>query len=207
MLESIGPAAKWDTDTEEQSLRLKLDLHTHVWEAFNFQPPSLEIAEKVVRQIKNAGIDGIGITDHHNKDWSFEFRELVEQHFPGEVVIIPGWEIEVRPEQNPFAEYQVAELFLPPMDGREGGVFRTYCHPGYYSPETLIEQDIHAIEIDNYIHNWHIRKPLVREKANIYGLMVTEVSDAHNLENIGLRYTEVDLKELYERAMHPVGAR
>ena len=205
--ESKGPAAKWYTDTEEQSLRLKLDLHTHVWEAFNFQPPSLEIAEKVVRQIKNAGIDGIGITDHHNKDWSFEFRELVEQHFPGEVVIIPGWEIEVRPEQNPFAEYQVAELFLPPMDGREGGVFRTYCHPGYYSPEILIEQDIHAIEIDNYIHNWHIRKPLVREKANIYGLMVTEVSDAHNLENIGLRYTEVDLKELYERAMHPVGAR
>ena len=59
------------------------------------------------------GIDGIGITDHHNKDWSFEFRELVEEHFPGEVVIIPGWEIEVRPEQNPFAEYQVAELFLP----------------------------------------------------------------------------------------------
>ena len=141
-------------------MKLKLDLHTHVWEAFNFQPPSLEIAEQVVRQIKAAGIDGIGITDHHNKDWSFEFRELVEQHFPGEVVIIPGWEIEVRPEQNPFAEYQVAELFLPPMDWMEGGTFRTYCHPGYYSPEIIIEQNIHAIEIDNYIHNWHIRKPL-----------------------------------------------
>ena len=56
----------------------------------------------------------------HNKDWSFELRELVEEHFPGEVVIIPGWEIEIRPEQNPFAEYQVAELFLPPMDGKEG---------------------------------------------------------------------------------------
>ena len=139
-------------------MKLKLDLHTHVWEAFNFKPPSLEIAEKVVLQIKAAGIDGIGITDHHNKDWSFEFRELVERHFPGEVMIIPGWEIEVRPEQNPFAEYQVAELFLPPMGGREGGVFRTYCHPGYYSPEIIIEQDVHAIEIDNYIHNWHIRK-------------------------------------------------
>ena len=62
-------------------MKLKLDLHTHVWEAFNFQPPSVEIAEKVVRKIKEAGIDGIGITDHHNKDWSFEFRELVEQHF------------------------------------------------------------------------------------------------------------------------------
>ena len=187
-------------------MTLKLDLHTHVWEAFNFQPPSLEIAEKVVAKIKSAGIDGIGITDHHNKDWSFEFRELVERHFPGEVIIIPGWEIEVRPEENPFAEYQVAELFLPPMDGMEGGVFRTYCHPGYYSPEIIIEQDIHAIEIDNYIHNWHIRKPQVREKAIAHALMLTEVSDAHNLENIGLRYTEVDLKDIYDRAVRPVGA-
>ena len=187
-------------------MKLKLDLHTHVWEAFNFQPPSLEIAEKVVRQIKAAGIDGIGITDHHNKDWSFEFRELVEQHFPGEVVIIPGWEIEIRPEQNPFAEYQVAELFLPPREGADGGVFRTYCHPGYYSPEIIIEQDVHAIEIDNYIHNWHIRKPLVKEKASEHGLLLMEVSDAHNLENIGLRYTEVDLQELYDRAVKPAGA-
>ena len=185
-------------------MKLKLDLHTHVWEAFNFQPPSVEIAEKVIRQVKAAGIDGIGITDHRNKDWSFEFRELVEQYFPGEIVVIPGWEIEVRPEQNPFAEYQVAELFLPPMDGMEGGVFRSYCHPGYYSPEIIIEQDIHAIEIDNYIHNWHIRKPQVRDKASAHGLILTEVSDAHNLENIGLRYTEIELSELYERAAKPI---
>ena len=185
-------------------MKLKLDLHTHVWEAFNFQPPSLEIAEKVIRQVKSAGIDGIGITDHHNKDWSFEFRELVEEYFPGEIVVIPGWEIEVRPEQNPFAEYQVAELFLPPMDGMEGGGFRNYCHPGYYSPEIIIEQDIHAIEIDNYLHNWHIRKPQVREKASTHGLILTEVSDAHKLENIGLRYTEIELSELYERAVKPV---
>ena len=110
----------------------------------------------------------------------------------------------MRPEQNPFAEYQVAELFLPSMDGMEGGVFRSYCHPGYYSPEIIIEQDIHAIEIDNYIHNWHIRKPQVRDKATTHGLILTEVSDAHNLENIGLRYTEIELSELYERAVKPV---
>ena len=185
-------------------MKLKLDLHTHVWEAFNFQEPSLEIAEKVIRQVKSAGIDGIGITDHRNKDWSFEFVELVEEYFPGEIVVIPGREIEVRPEQNPFAEYQVAELFLPPMDGMEGGVFRSYCHPGYYSPEIIIEQDIHAIEIDNYIHNWHIRKPQVKETATTHGLILTEVSDAHNLENIGLRYTEIELSELYRRAAKPV---
>jgi hypothetical protein len=179
-------------------VKVKLDLHTHVWEAFNFQPPSLEIAEKVIAQIKSRGIDGIAITDHHNKAWAFEFRELVERHFPGEVIIIPGWEIEVRPAHSPFDEYQVGELFLP-----NGGVFRTYCHPGYYSPNIIIEENIHAIEIDNYIHNWHIRKPQVKEIAEAYSLMTLEVSDAHNLENIGLRYSEVELEELYRRAMLP----
>jgi hypothetical protein len=177
-------------------LKLKLDLHTHIWEAFNFQPPSLDIAEKVIAQIKSSGIDGIAITDHHNKDWAFEFRELVERNFPGEAIIIPGWEIEVRPPYSPFDEYQVAELFLP-----QGGMFRVYCHPGYYSPNIIIENNIHAIEIDNYIHNWHIRKPLVQEVAESHSLMTIEVSDAHNLENIGLRYTEVEMEELYRRAM------
>lgn len=176
-------------------MKVKLDLHTHLWEAFNFQPPDQGMAEKVVGRIKAQGIDGIAITDHRNKDWSFEFRDLVERSYPGEVIIIPGWEIEVRPPQNPFAEYQVAELFLP-----GGGTFRSYCHPGYYSPEIIIEDGIHAIEIDNYIHNWHIRKQQVTEVAETHDLLVLEVSDAHNLENIGLRYTELELEELYRRA-------
>ncbi len=176
-------------------MKVKLDLHTHIWEAFNFQPPNESMAEKVVGQIKARGIDGIAITDHHNKDWAFEFKDLVDRCYPGEVIIIPGWEIEVRPPQNPFAEYQVAELFLP-----DGSTFRSYCHPGYYSPEIIIEDGIHAIEIDNYIHNWHIRKQQVAELAQAHGLLILEVSDAHNLENIGLRYTEVEMEELYRRA-------
>ena len=176
-------------------MKLKLDLHTHIWEAFNFQPPSLEIAEKVITQVKSQGIDGIAITDHHNKDWAHEFRELINTHFSGEIIILPGWEIEIRPPEYPFEEYQVSEIFLP-----EGGIFRIYCHPGYYSPNIIIEDNIHAIEIDNYIHNWHIRKPQVREIAEAYSLLTVEVSDAHNLENIGLRHTEIELEELYKRA-------
>ena len=179
-------------------MKLKLDLHTHVWEAFNFQPPDDSMAEKVVAQIKSAGIDGIAITDHHNKEWSYQFRDLVERLYPGEVTIIPGWEIEVRPQRNPFAEYQVAELFLP-----GGRVFRSYCHPGYYSPDIIIDDNIHAIEIDNYIHNWHIHKEQVAEIALAHDLLVLEVSDAHILENIGLRYTELELEELYRRAAPP----
>ena len=176
-------------------MKLKLDLHTHIWEAFNFQPPSVEMAAQVVNQVKLKGIDGIAITDHHNKDWAYEFKELAEEHFPGQMVIIPGWEIEIRPPHSPFDEYQVTELFL-----ENGSIFRTYCHPGYYSPNIIIEENIHAIEIDNYIHNWHIRKPQVQAIADSYGLMTVQVSDAHNLENIGLRYTEVTLQELHDLA-------
>ena len=177
-------------------MKVKLDLHTHIWEAFNFQPPSLSIAEKVIAQIKSQGIDGIAITDHHNWEWAAEFRELVEKHYPGEVIIIPGWEIEKRPPHSPFDEYQVSELFLP-----GGGVFRNYCHPGYYTPNIVIEADIHSIEIDNYHHNWHIRKPQVREVADQHSLLTVEVSDAHVLENVGVRHTEIELEELYRRAM------
>ena len=83
-------------------MKVKLDLHTHIWEAFNFQPPSLDIAEKVLAQIKAQGIDGIAITDHHNRDWAFEFRDLVEAKFPGQAIIIPGWEIEIRPPPEPL---------------------------------------------------------------------------------------------------------
>ena len=82
----------------------------------------------------------------------------------------------------------------------DGGVFRIYAHPGYYSPKIIIEEGVHAIEVDNYIHNWHIRKPLVTQIAQSHDLMLVEVSDAHNLENIGLRYTEVDMEELHRRA-------
>ena len=147
-------------------------------------------------RIQACRIDGIAITDHHNKEWSFEFRSLVEKHFPGEAIIIPGWEIEGRPEENSFAKYQVAELFLP-----YGRVFRSYCHPCYYSPEIVIERNVHGIEIDNYIHNWHIRKAQVDQIAQINRLLLLEVSDARSLDNIEVRYTDVDLVELYSRAV------
>ena len=67
---------------------VKLDLHTHIWEAFNFQDPSPSIAERVVTEIKKKGIDGIAITDHHNYEWSFKFKELVEELYPSEVIIL-----------------------------------------------------------------------------------------------------------------------
>ena len=176
-------------------MKVKLDLHTHVWEATEFSPPSPEVVERVIRQIKSRGIDGIAITDHHNKDYAFAFKELADAHFPGQVIIIPGWEINVRPSKSPFDEYHMGELFLP-----GGRVFRSYCHPGYYTPNIVMEDDIQAIELANTGHNWHIRRKQVEEIARERDLLLFQVSDAHNLESIGKSYTEVDMEDLYRRA-------
>ncbi len=179
---------------------MKLDLHTHIWEATGFAPLTSEVAQRVIQQIKDMGIDGIAITDHRNKDYGFAFKELVDSEFPGQIVVIPGWEIEVRfgPERND--EYQVVELFLP-----DGGTFRSYCHPGYPSLQIVVD-NVQAIEIDNLQHNWHIDKKKVEEVAQEHDLMLLKVSDAHRIEDVGRNFTEVDLKELYDRARPAGGA-
>ena len=174
--------------------KLKLDLHTHVWEATGFSEPTPQIVERVVRQVKGSGIDGIAITDHRNRGYGFAFKRLLDEHFPNEVIVIPGWEIEVKIGPGRNDEYQVAEMFLP-----NGGVFRSYCHPGYPTPRIVVN-GVQAIEIDNLMHNWHIDKAKVEEVASQHDLLLVRVSDAHRLEELGGSYTEVTLEELCSRA-------
>ncbi len=176
--------------------KLKLDLHTHVWEATGFSEPTPQIVERVVKQVKDRGIDGIAITDHRNRNYGFAFKRLLDTHFPNEIVVIPGWEIEVRIGPGRNDEYQVAEMFLP-----NGGVFRSYCHPGYPTPKIVVD-GVQAIEIDNLMHNWHIDKAKVQDVAREHGLLMLKVSDAHRLEELGSSYTELDLEELYRLARH-----
>ena len=116
-------------------MTVRLDIHTHVGEMFGFQEPTPEIAETVIARIKAAGLDGIAVTDHWRRDWGLALHRVVERHFPNEVIIIPGQEIDVRPAISPFDEYHCTELYLP-----GGRLFRTYCHPGYYTPNIVIEE-------------------------------------------------------------------
>ncbi len=176
--------------------KLKLDLHTHVWEATGMTDPTLDVVRQVLDQIKAKGLDGIAITDHHNKDYGVAFKALMDKHFPGEAVILHGWEIEKHPEAAYFEEYQILEIFLD-----NGTVFRSYCHPGYPSRSIYIEDGIRAIEIANAIHMWHIDKAKVEAVAREHGLLLFKVSDAHRVADIGTLYTEIDLDELYARAV------
>ncbi|MDO8751284.1 MAG: PHP domain-containing protein [Dehalococcoidia bacterium] len=172
-------------------MKVRLDLHTHIWEASGFQKPNLDWAAKVVQQAKVMGIDGIAITEHHGIENSHAYKRIIEENFPGQLLVFPGLEKDVHPVGNHFAEYQVGEFLLP-----NGRVFRNYCHPGYPSQEVVIE-NVQSIEIDNKLHNWHIDKGKVMEIAQRYGLLLTRVSDAHRLADIGTNYVEVELEEFY----------
>lgn len=168
-------------------MKLKLDLHTHCYEATGYRAPSLEIVRQIVDQIKAKGLDGIAITEHWDKDYGFKVKEIVEQFFNNEVLIIPGREVDVK-------EHQEVELYLP-----NGSTFRFLAHPGFPVNSYIIE-DVQGIEIENGLHNWHINKERVRELAEEHGLLLLKNSDAHFISQIGQYYNEISLEELIARA-------
>ena len=167
-------------------MKLKLDLHTHCYEATGYRAPSLEIVRQIVDQIKARGLDGIAITEHWDKDYGFKVKEIVEQFFNNEVLIIPGREVDVK-------EHQEVELYLP-----NGSTFRFLAHPGYPVNYYVIE-GVQGIEIENGFHRY-IDKERVRELAEEHGLLLLRNSDAHFIRQIGQYYNEIDLEELYARA-------
>ena len=169
-------------------MKLKLDLHTHCFEATGYRPATLEIVKRIIDQIKARGLDGIAITEHWDKNYGFKVKEIVEQFFDNEVLIIPGQEIDVGGLQ------QDVELYLP-----NGSTFRFLAHPGYPTSSYSI-YNVQGIEIDNGLHNWRIDKERARAMAEEHGLLLLRNSDAHSVDRIGQHYNEISLEELYARA-------
>jgi histidinol phosphatase-like PHP family hydrolase len=143
---------------------------------------------QILAAVQARGLDGIGITEHYNKEYGFKVKEMVAQYFNNEVLIIPGHEIDAGDEQ-------VVELFLP-----NHAIFRFLAHPGYLGRLKDVPDNIQGIEIDNAGHNWHINKQQVRQVAEDKGLLLLHNSDAHYLEKIGQFHNELDLDELMELA-------
>lgn len=170
------------------SVKLKLDLHTHCWEATGYSAPTVETVGRIVAQIKASGLDGIAITDHYKPQYGFKVREIVERDFGNSVLIIPGAEVDWRRDD-------VVELYLG-----ENLTFRFLAHPGHHGPLPSGADTIQGVEIDNDLHNWHINKNAVRAFAQKNDLLVLHNSDAHDLSRIGTFYNELSLDELRSRA-------
>lgn len=168
---------------------LKLDLHTHPFEAMGFPSPSVDAVAKIVKQIKRMGLDGVAITEHEISLYGFKAAEIAKEYFP-EVLIIPGVEIDVN-GVGPITHRHVVELYL------EGRVFRFQAHP--YDERLEILRDCQGIEIRNYLHK-KMDKELAEQLALSLNLIPLRNSDAHKLEDIGKYYNILSIEMLYERA-------
>jgi len=174
---------------------LNIDLHTHCYEATLSN--SEDAVEKIVKSVKEHGLDGIAVTEHVDKDYGLWVQQVVERNFPNEIIIIPGQEVNTE-----LVHVQYVELYLS-----ESTPFRFIVHP-YHLTDVIKYVSthgnmLHGIEIDNYQHKWemdHIDKQQVLELAKEYDLMLLKNSDAHSLDNIGRYYNEIELDELYYRA-------
>lgn len=171
-------------------MKLKLDLHTHCYEATRYAAPTVDLVREILEAAKSKGLDGIGITEHWDKEYGFRVKEIVETCFDNQLLIIPGHELDV-------GDQQIVELFLP-----NDSVFRFLAHPGYPSEHAHVEEklNLQGIEIENSMHSWHINKEVVRELAEKHDLMLLRNSDAHYLSRIGQAYNEISLEDLYARA-------
>jgi PHP family Zn ribbon phosphoesterase len=169
--------------------KLKLDLHTHVFEEFLPVSPNaitMRSVEKLVDQIKMAGLDGIAITEHETKAYGYRVKEIVETHFNNAVLIIPGREFEGGP-------IHFVELDLP-SDNHQ--IFRFLTHPGYPGAPDSHLDGFQGIEIENASHNWHIEREKVKGLAIQHDLLMLSNSDAHYLRDIGRCFNYISLDDL-----------
>jgi len=166
---------------------LRLDLHTHPLEAILFGPITREVVAEIVHYAHLRGLDGIGATEHHSTEVGYEIKRLVEQFFPGQLVVIPGQEVEVD-------SHQEVELYLP-----GGRVFRFLAHP-VADREFEGFDRVQGIEVDNGLHS-HIDAARVEAVAKQHDLLLLSNSDAHSLAAIGQLSTEVAWEDLMGRAI------
>lgn len=167
-------------------MKLKLDLHVHLFEAVNFARPEAKLIYKLVNVLKEKGLDGIAISDHGRGGLTFAYqvKELTGQIFGDDFVIIPGQEIRCGLEH-------IVELYLANYC-----TFRFIAHP-----TNCIEGKwrdlgaIHAIEIEN--GNYSIDREGILDLARRRGILALKNSDAHCMSEIGKLYNEIDLQELY----------
>ena len=170
---------------------MKLDLHTHCFEALPF--PSVDSVKRIVAAIKTKGLDGIAVTEHRKKNYGYQTKEIVKRYFNDEVLIIPGQE----KVEASMGWAEVVELYLP-----DGGTFRFLAHPCYPYPEESASgiDSLQGIEIGNALHDRQLDKKKISMLADKHNLLLLQNSDAHRLSDIGSLYNEIDLADLSARA-------
>jgi len=177
---------------------LKLDLHTHCRAATACSTATLPVVRKIVAAVKAKGLDGIAVTEHYTDYFGYEVKEMVDTKLNGDIVVIPGKEIDRMITGSDMGVIHVVELYLP-----DDVTFRFIAHPGYPyigNLEAHIDSSIHGLEIRNPSHLDEMDEQEIRRLAGKHNLILLSNSDAHSLSDIGTFYNEIDIADLITRA-------
>jgi hypothetical protein len=179
--------------------KIKLDLHTHPIMALKEQMGikgirdiNKEVAASIVKAVKNAGVNGIAITEHNNFNHGWVSAMEIMDHFQGEnLIILPGSEIEYGGQH--YLQLYIPDRYkrrIPFFKGKEW--FLILAHPGHYHPldiGQLGQIDIDAVEETSLLGEFSQAGTISKEK----GISVIRASDARSLEDIGKFCIEVDV--------------
>jgi len=177
---------------------LKIDFHTHPIEALQIKMGirgvgdiNKEVAAMIVKAIKEAGLNGIAITEHSNFNRGWVIALEILDHFQKEhLVILPGEELDYQGQQ--FLHIFIPEYYrrrIPFFKNKEW--FLIFAHPGFYNPLDISQFD--GVNYDAVEErSLHGDFPAASQLALARNIPVTRSSDAHLLEDIGKYYTEVE---------------
>ena len=179
---------------------LKIDFHTHPVEALKDSMGikgigniNQEIARKIVKSIKSAGLDGIALTEHNNFNHSWVACLQIREYFRKEnLVLIPGTEID-------NGDRRLLQLYIPDNYRRHIPFFNNkewfyiLARPEYHSPvnnEYLEQYLFDAVEEINLHGEYPVAESISRERK----VPLIRSSDAHKLEDIGRIYMEIEAR-------------
>jgi len=165
-------------------MKLKLDLHTHCYEALGFPEPGIEVVKIIIDTVRAKGLDGIAITEHQSKRYGLQTKEIIDAYFPNKIIVIAGQEI------SSF-DQEIVELYL-----EEGMVFRFIAHPISLYNLSKERYKVQGIEIKNNLHRDEMHTEAILEIAKRENLLPLTNSDAHFLRDIGKLYNYLDIEGL-----------
>jgi predicted metal-dependent phosphoesterase TrpH len=188
---------------------MRLDLHIHS----QYSPDSQSSIEAILKQAQQVGLDGIAITDHNSLKSFFEASRLVED-LELDLIVVPGAEIST-------SEGHLIALGTPnllpsglPADetierAHDNGGIVVAPHPYAFFRNGI--RNIQAIRLDavetfNSKNLFGFSNYLANRSARKLNLGMTGGSDSHNVETIGLGYTEVHIADSadVEQILHAI---
>jgi histidinol phosphatase-like PHP family hydrolase len=179
--------------------KIKLDLHTHPVMALKesmgiegIRDIKKEVADSIVKAVKNAGLNGIAITEHNNFNHGWVSALEIMDRFQGEnLIILPGSEIDYAGQH--YLQIYIPDRYrrrIPFFKGKEW--FLILAHPGYYHPIDISQIgniDFDAVEETSLLGEFAQAGSISKEK----GISVVRSSDARRLEDIGTFSIEVEV--------------